>query len=69
VAGYSGTPLIQKLGIKPGHRVAPVNAPDDFDETLLDTTQEKGEPAEVVLALFPNERPKPPRRTPRRKRT
>ena len=30
-AGYSGTPLPQKLGIKAGSRVAIVGAPDDFD--------------------------------------
>src|SRR3954471_23746304 len=29
-AGYSGTPLPQKLGIKEGHRVAVVNAPHSF---------------------------------------
>ena len=29
-AGYSGTPLVRKLGIKSGHRVAFVNAPDGF---------------------------------------
>ncbi len=33
-AGYSGTPLVKKLGIKPGTAVALVNAPDDFDQTL-----------------------------------
>jgi hypothetical protein len=33
-AGYSGTPLPKKLGIKPGLRVALVNAPENFDETL-----------------------------------
>jgi hypothetical protein len=32
--GYSGTPLPRKLGIKPEARVALVNAPADFDETL-----------------------------------
>jgi Protein of unknown function (DUF3052) len=26
-AGYSGTPLLAKLGLKPGHRVFPVRAP------------------------------------------
>jgi hypothetical protein len=30
VAGYSGTPLPKKLGIKDGHRVAAVNAPPEF---------------------------------------
>ena len=29
-AGYSGTPLPQKLGIKPGHRLLLLGAPDDF---------------------------------------
>ena len=33
-AGYSGTPLPQKLGIKAGFRVAAVGAPEGFDETL-----------------------------------
>ncbi len=30
MAGYSGTPLLTKLGIKPGHRVLAVNPPDDY---------------------------------------
>ena len=34
-AGYSGTPLAKKLGIKPGARVALVDAPDGA-EALLD---------------------------------
>jgi hypothetical protein len=33
-AGYSGTPLPRKLGIKEGSRVAVLSAPDDFDSTL-----------------------------------
>ncbi len=33
-AGYSGTPLPKKLGIKPGHRVALVDAPEGFEGTL-----------------------------------
>ena len=33
-AGYSGTPLVKKLGIKQGTAVALVNAPDDFEATL-----------------------------------
>jgi hypothetical protein len=32
--GYSGTPLPRKLGIKPEARLALVNAPDGFDDTL-----------------------------------
>lgn len=34
LAGYSGTPLPRKLGIKPGYAVALVGAPDDFERTL-----------------------------------
>ena len=34
MAGYSGTPLPKKLGIKPGHRLALVNAPNGFLRTL-----------------------------------
>jgi len=34
MAGYSGTPLPKKLGIREGHRVALVNAPADFGKTL-----------------------------------
>ena len=33
-AGYSGTPLVRKLGLKPGHRIAVINAPPDFRTTL-----------------------------------
>src|SRR5689334_24190279 len=33
-AGYSGTPLPQKLGIKEGHQVVLVGAPTDFDLAL-----------------------------------
>jgi DUF3052 family protein len=34
MAGYSGTPLIQKIGIKPGHRVILKNQPRTFLENL-----------------------------------
>ncbi len=34
MAGYSGTPLARKLGIKEDHRVAFVSAPRDFPATL-----------------------------------
>ena len=33
-AGYSGTPLVKKLGIKPGATLGLIGAPDDFDRTL-----------------------------------
>jgi hypothetical protein len=35
-AGYSGTPLVKKLGIKEGFRVALVGAPDRFQSELED---------------------------------
>jgi hypothetical protein len=34
VAGYSGTPLAKKLGIKEGHQVAFAAAPDEFAALL-----------------------------------
>lgn len=34
MAGYSGTPLAKKLGIKSGARVALLHAPDDFEHVL-----------------------------------
>ena len=34
MAGYSGTPLPQKLGIKENHKVAILGAPAGFDKTL-----------------------------------
>lgn len=34
MAGYSGTPLPQKLGIKEGMRVAVLHAPDGLERTL-----------------------------------
>ena len=33
-AGYSGTPLVKKLGIKSGNRVALLNAPADYLDLL-----------------------------------
>lgn len=34
MAGYSGTPLAKKLGIKEGSRIALVNAPENFESEL-----------------------------------
>jgi hypothetical protein len=34
MAGYSATPLAQKLGMKSGHKVALVDAPDGFVQKL-----------------------------------
>ena len=43
VAGYSGTPLVKKLGIKPGFTVALVDAPEGFEDLLVDL------PADIVM--------------------
>ena len=42
-AGYSGTPLVQKLGIKGGMTIALLGAPDGFDDLLV------GLPDDVVV--------------------
>jgi hypothetical protein len=33
-AGYSGTPLIRKLGIKPGYKLLLINAPGNYADLL-----------------------------------
>ena len=38
-AGYSGTPLPKKLGIKPGHRIRFVDAPPEFAAALGELPQ------------------------------
>jgi hypothetical protein len=55
-AGYSGTPLPRKLGIKPGHRVLLVDAPDGFERGALGTLPEgastgEHEVADVIVAF------------------
>jgi hypothetical protein len=59
VAGYSGTPLARKLGIKEGHAIAAVGAvPDDFAslvEPLPPGVQWKKQaraPLDLVIAFF-----------------
>lgn len=34
MAGYSGTPLVKKLGIKPGHRLLIVNEPPSYRDWI-----------------------------------
>jgi hypothetical protein len=58
LAGYSGTPLPRKLGIKPGHRLALIGAPDGFDRTLGELPEDvrvlrraRG-PLDVIVAFF-----------------
>jgi hypothetical protein len=61
MAGYSGTPLAKKLGIKEASLVALVGAPDGFELTLGDlpdgarTTRRAGTAHDVVI-VFATER-------------
>ena len=57
-AGYSGTPLPRKLGIKPGHRIALLGAPDGFEGgTLSDlpdavaVARRAGAAADVIVSF------------------
>jgi len=43
-AGYSGTPLPRKLGIKPGQRIAFLDAPSQFAEALGELPEGVGAP-------------------------
>jgi hypothetical protein len=55
VAGYSGTPLAAKLGIKSGDLLLLQNAPESLDLPLPDgvtTTKVPSQHADVVLAFF-----------------
>jgi hypothetical protein len=60
-AGYSGTPLAKKLGIKEGMKVVTVDAPPDY-RNLLDplpadvTISEKPQPDADIIHLFTNTR-------------
>ena len=63
MAGYSGTPLPQKLGLKPGARLALAGAPEGFLQTLgelpegvrvVSLQRAKG-PFDVVVAFFDSE--------------
>jgi hypothetical protein len=59
MAGYSGTPLPRKLGIKPGHRLALLGAPAGFERVLGElpegvtvTSALAGKKAFDVIVLF-----------------
>jgi hypothetical protein len=65
VAGYSGTPLARKLGIKEGHRLGLLDAPDGFLEDLRAQelpgdvtvrTTARG-PLDVIVAFAAERRP------------
>lgn len=58
-AGYSGTPLVRKLGIKAEARLGLIGAPEGFDETLGELPvgvrprrRLGGQPFDVIVAFF-----------------
>lgn len=57
-SGYSGTPLPQKLGIKPGTRLALVGAPPDLETALGElrpaviVRRRAQGPCDVIVAFF-----------------
>ncbi len=55
-AGYSGTPLPKKLGIKPGHRVMVLNAPDGFALEGVDPVRRASGLADVILTFHTERR-------------
>lgn len=59
-AGYSGTPLPRKLGIKAGHRVLLAGAPEDFDLGRLPDVEVQrragATPYDVILAFTADRR-------------
>jgi len=58
VAGYSGTPLSKRLGIKAGSRVALLHAPEGFIDTLgelphgVTVTRSPKGPLDVIVAFI-----------------
>jgi hypothetical protein len=69
VAGYSGTPLAKKLGIKPGQRVAFPSAPDGFSELLGElpdgvSVKSRARPPLDVIVFFTTGRAELERRLP-----
>lgn len=61
MAGYSGSPLPKKLGLKEGSRIALVNAPKDFERELgelpsnAEIVTRVTKPLDIVLLFVLNE--------------
>jgi len=55
-AGYSGTPLPRKLGIKPGHRVMVLNAPAGFALDGVEPVRRAQGFADVILSFHTERR-------------
>jgi hypothetical protein len=61
MAGYSGTPLVKKLGIKPGFNLAFVNAPSGFARELdlpsdVTINSRSGKPLDFVHLFVKSEK-------------
>lgn len=61
MAGYSGTPLVKKLGIKDGFNVLFVNAPDSFEKQLdlpadVKVNLRSRQPVDLVLLFVTTKR-------------
>jgi hypothetical protein len=56
VSGYSGTPLPRKLGIKPGHRVMLLSAPEGFTLDEVETVSRAQGLADVILSFHTERR-------------
>ena len=60
LAGYSGTPLVKKLGIKPGMTVAVIGPPKGFRDELVGLpgdvrlTMATSKPADLVIWFVPD---------------
>jgi len=56
--GYSGTPLIKKLGIKPGHKVLLINEPADYfnllETDISDQLADKNETIDLIHLFVKN---------------
>ena len=69
-AGYSGTPLPRKLGVKPGHRVMLLAAPEGFEDDTLGelpedvTVSRRARGKADVIVSFHTERAELARRLP-----
>ena len=55
-AGYSGTPFEKKLGIKPGHRVMLLNAPEGFALAGVQPVTRASGFADVILTFHTERR-------------
>ena len=52
MAGYSGTPLLKKIGIKDGHRVLLINAPRSMPDEFRNYVDEQPKKDIDVIVLF-----------------